>query len=329
MISAADVAKLRKTTGAGMMDCKKALTEANGDFDRAIQIIREKGQAVANKRADREASEGNVIAKASADGKFGAMIALNCETDFVAKNEDFVKLANEICDLALATKPANLEALKATAFQGKTVGDIIVEQIGIIGEKIELACCETLEGEVVYPYIHMGNKLATLVSFNQAGVDVQVYKDVAMQVAAMNPIALDKDSVSAETIESEKAIAIEKTKQEQIQKAVDNALSKAGINPAHVDSEDHIESNMAKGWITPEQAQQAREIKAKVAEEKANNIPAQMLENIVKGRIEKFYKESTLMNQEFIKDAKMSVKQMLDSASKGLVATGFRRYSLK
>ena len=329
-ISASDVAKLRKLTGAGMMDCKKALVESDGDFDRAIQIIREKGQAVANKRADREASEGDVIAKVSADGKFGALIALNCETDFVAKNEDFVKLANEICDLALATKPANLDALKNTPFKnGKTVEGIITEQIGIIGEKLELACCETLQGEVVCPYIHMGNKLATLVSFNQTGVDKQVYKDVAMQVAAMNPVALTKDDVPASVIENEMTVALEKTKEEQVEKAVEAALKKAGINPAHVDSDEHIESNTAKGWLTPEQAQQARDIKAKVAVEAAANLKEQMIQNIAQGRLNKFFKESTLLNQIFSKDNKITVEQMMSAASKGLTCTGFKRYALK
>ena len=329
-ISASDVAKLRKTTGAGMMDCKKALTEANGDFDRAIQIIREKGQAVASKRADREASEGNVIAKVSADGKYGALIALNCETDFVAKNEDFVKLAHEICDLALDKKPADLAALKALPFKnGKDVEGIITEQIGIIGEKLELACYESLSGESVCAYIHMGNKLATLASFNKTGVDAQVYKDVAMQVAAMNPVSLSKDDVPAAVVENELTVAREKTKEELVAKAVDAALKKAGINPAHVDSEDHIESNTAKGWLTPEQAQQARDIRAKVSVEAAANLKEQMVENIAQGRLNKFFKDSTLLNQEFIKDAKINVAQMMDAASKGLTCTGFKRYALK
>lgn len=329
-ISASDVAKLRKTTGAGMMDCKKALTEANGDFDRAIQIIREKGQAVASKRADREASEGNVIAKVTNDGKFGALIALNCETDFVAKNEDFVKLAHEICDLALAQKPANLDALKALPFKdGKTVEGIITEQVGIIGEKLELACYESISGEAVYPYIHMGNKLASLVSFNKAGIDAQVYKDVAMQVAAMNPVSLSKDDVPATVIENEMTVAIEKTKEEQVEKAVEVALKKAGINPAHVDSDEHIESNTAKGWLTPEQAQQARDIKAKVSVEAAANLKEQMIQNIAQGRMNKFFKESTLLNQAFVKDAKISVAQMMETASKGLTCTGFKRHALK
>lgn len=329
-ISASDVAKLRKLTGAGMMDCKKALVESNGDFDRAIQIIREKGQAVASKRADREASEGDVIAKVTADGKYGALIALNCETDFVAKNDDFVKLAHEICDLALSTRPANLDALKNTPFKdGKTVEGIITEQIGIIGEKLELACFESLEGEVVCPYIHMGNKLATLVSFNQSGVDAQVYKDVAMQVAAMNPVALTKEDVPASVIENEMTVALEKTKEEQVEKAIEAALKKAGINPAHVDSDEHIESNTAKGWLTPEQAQQARDIKAKVAVEAAANLKEQMIQNIAQGRLNKFFKESTLLNQTFIKDNKITVEQMMSAASKGLTATGFKRYALK
>ena len=329
-ITASDVAKLRKITGAGMMDCKKALGDANGDFDRAIQIIREKGQAVASKRADREASEGNVIAKVSEDGKFGVLIALNCETDFVAKNEDFVKLAYSICDLALANKPADLAALKNLPLQdGKTVEAIITEQIGIIGEKLELACFESLSGEAVFPYIHMGNKLATLVSFNQAGVDTQVYKDVAMQVAAMNPVSLSKDDVPASVIENETTVAIQKTKEELVNKAVEAALKKAGFNLYIAESEEHINEGIMKGRITEAQADEIRNLKATTAEQAAANMKEQMVQNIANGRMNKFFKDNTLLNQAFVKDNKLTVEQMMDAASKGLTATGFKRYALK
>ena len=211
-IKAADVAKLRKATGAGMMDCKKALQEAEGDFDRAVEVIRKKGQAIANKRADREASEGSVQAKV--DGGYGAMISLNCETDFVAKNEDFVKFAVSILDLAMANKPADLEALKALSVEGKTLADVITDKSGTIGEKLELAYFDSIQAEKVQAYNHFGNNLATLVGFNKANVDEQVAKDVAMQIAAMSPVAVDESDVSEDIIAQEKKIGREKALQE-------------------------------------------------------------------------------------------------------------------
>jgi len=217
-IKAADVAKLRKSTGAGMMDCKKALQEADGDFDKAIDVIRQKGKAIANKRADREASEGNVQAKV--DGNYGAMISLNCETDFVAKNDDFVKFAGSILDLAIAEKPADLEALKALSLGGKVLAEVIVDRSGTIGEKLELAYFDSIQAEKVQAYNHIGNNLATLVGFNKADVTEQVAKDVAMQIAAMAPVAVDEAGVSAEVIAKEKEIgrakALEEGKPENI-----------------------------------------------------------------------------------------------------------------
>jgi len=207
-IKAADVQKLRKATGAGMMDCKKALQEADGDFEKAIEVIRKKGQAVASKRADREASEGNVQARV--EGTFGALISLNCETDFVAKNEDFVRFATSILDLAMAEKPSDLEALKALKMGGKSVADQIIEQTGTIGEKLDLAYYDFVKAEKVQAYNHPGNNLATLVGFNKADVAEQVAKDVAMQIAAMSPIAVDEHGVSPEVIEQEKKIGREK-----------------------------------------------------------------------------------------------------------------------
>ena len=328
--TAKDVMTLREMSGAGMMDCKKALTECDGDMDKALDFLREKSLAASAKKALRIAAEGIVDCLVCDKCGVGVIVEVNCETDFVAKNEDFVKLAHEICDLAIANKPADLDALKNLPFKnGKNVEGIITEQIGIIGEKLELACFESLSGEAVYSYIHMGNKLATLVSFNKAGVDPQVYKDVAMQVAAMNPVSVSKDDVPASVIENEMTVAIEKTKEEQIQKAVEAALKKAGINPAHVDSDEHISSNTEKGWITPEQAAQAREIKAKVSVEAAANLKEQMIQNIAQGRMNKFFKESTLLNQAFIKDSKVSVEQMMNAAEKGLTAVAFKRYALK
>ncbi len=211
-IKSADVAKLRKSTGAGMMDCKKALQEANGDFEKAVEVLRKKGQAIASKRADREASEGNVQAKVK--GNFGAIVALNCETDFVSKNEDFIKLVTSILDLALENKPSNLEALKALPMDGKTVADVVTERTGVIGEKIELGYYDFIQAEKVQVYNHFSNMLSTLIGFNKADVDEQVAKDVAMQVAAMSPVAVDKDDVPAEVIAKEKELGREKALQE-------------------------------------------------------------------------------------------------------------------
>lgn len=270
-ISASEVSKLRKTTGAGMMDCKKALTESNGDFEKAIEIIRKKGQAVANKRADREASEGVVLAKSNAAATIGYMIALNCETDFVAKNADFVKLANNIIDTAIAANCNDIDTLKAQKIGGKTIDELIVEQIGVIGEKIELAFFHKIESAQVIPYIHYGSKLATLVGLSVA-VNIEVGKDVAMQIAAMSPVAIDKDDVPAEVIAKEKEIG--------------------------------------------------RELAIKEGK------PENMLDKIAEGKVNKFFKENTLLNQEFTKDSKLTVRQYLQSANKDLTVTSFKRYSL-
>ena len=210
-ITMAEISKLRTMTGAGMMDCKNALTEANGDFDKAIETIRKKGQAIAAKRSDREASEGCVLA--AAKGDFAAVLALKCETDFVAKNADFVALTKEILDLAINTKPANLDALKASNLNGSTIEQLVTDRSGITGEKMELDMYEFVSGPTTVSYIHPGNKLATIVAFNQADVDTQVAKDIAMQVAAMNPVAVAKENVSEEIIAKEKEIAKDKARQ--------------------------------------------------------------------------------------------------------------------
>lgn len=271
-INAADVAKLRRVTLAGMMDCKKALEESGGDFDKAIEIIRKKGQAVANKRADRDATEGVVFSKVNPDGKMGAIIVLNSETDFVAKNADFIAFATKILDLALAKNPANLEALLALPLDGGTVSSKIIEYLGIIGEKVELSYFEKIEAAHVQAYIHPGSKLATLVGFTKAGVDAQVYKDIAMQIAAMNPVAVDKDFVSEKVI--------------------------------------------------------AQEIEIGKEQARLDGKPENMLEKIAQGKLAKFFKESTLLNQDFVKDNKMTVKQYLQSANKELTVTTFKRVSL-
>ncbi len=229
-ITAADVMKLRKATGAGMMDCKKALTEADGDFDGAVQIIREKGKLVASKRSDRKASEGVALAKVSDDNKFGAIVVLNCETDFVAKNEDFVKKTADFAGVAVAGKPADIEALKALELEGRTIADQVTEQTGVIGEKIELGYYSNINAEYVVGYIHPGNKLATLVGFSKTGFDAQVGKDIAMQVAAMSPVAVDKDSVSQEVIDKELEIAKEKFRQEGKPEAMLDKIAQGSLN---------------------------------------------------------------------------------------------------
>lgn len=325
-VTMAEITKLRALTSAGLMDCKKALAETDGDIEAAVEILRKKGQAVAAKREDRQASEGCVIAKN--EGNFAAVLALNCETDFVAKNAGFVELTNKILDAAIANRVPNIEALKALEIDGRTVADLVVEETGKTGEKTEISAYEVVEAPSTTSYTHFGNKLATIVGFNLENVDYQAGRNVAMQVASMNPLAVDRASVPASVLESEKAIAIEKTKDEQVRKAVEAALKKAGLNPNHFDSEDHIESNMSKGWITEEEAAKGRAIMAEVAEQKRANLPAAMIENIAIGRVNKFCKESCLMEQEFINDAKMTIGQYLESTAKGLVAVAFKRVNL-
>ena len=326
-VSMADITKLRKMTGAGMMDCKNALTEAEGDFDKAMEIIRKKGQAVAAKRSDREASEGCVLAKK--EDNFAALIALKCETDFVAQNADFVKLTQQILDLAVANKCKTLDEVKALAFGNGTVQDAVTDRSGITGEKMELDGYLTVEGPATVVYNHMNrNGLCTIVSFNKV-VDEQLMKQVAMQIAAMNPIAIDEEGVPQSVKDQEIAVAVEKTKAEQVQKAVEVALKKAGINPAHVDSEDHMESNMAKGWITAEDVARAKEIIATVSAEKAANLPEQMIQNIAKGRLAKFLKEVCLLNQEDIMDGKKTVREVLKAADAELQIVDFKRFTLR
>ncbi|MBQ0024527.1 MAG: elongation factor Ts [Bacteroidales bacterium] len=327
-ITAKDVAKLRQMTGAGMMDCKKALVEADGDFARAQEIIREKGKLVAAKRADRETTEGAV--KVRVEGGKGIIICLGCETDFVSQNAEFQALANGIADAAMAGFPADIEALKACRMaNGETVEDAISQQTGKSGEKHSLAFYGKIEAPYIAQYVHAINgKLGAIVAFNKA-VPEDLGKGVAMQVVSMNPVSVSASECPKEVVEKELQIAIEKTKEEQVQKAVDAALKKAGINPAHCDSEDHIESNTAKGWLTPEQAQQAREIKKTVAEQKAANLPEQMVQNIAQGRLQKFFKENTLEEQEYqMSDGKVSVKDAIAAIDKDAKVLSFYRFSL-
>ena len=327
-IKAADVAKLRQMTGAGMMDCKKALVEANGDYERAKEIIREKGKLVAAKRADRETSEGRVIAKVSGDKAI--VVGLGCETDFVAKNAEFVALAEAIAEAAIASCPADKDALMACVLaDGRTVEAAVTEQTGKTGEKHVIVGYELVDAPYIVAYMHnVTGKLAAVVGFNKE-IDAQVAKGVAMQVASMNPVAVSAESVPQSVIDAELKTATEKTKEELVQKAVDAALTKAGINPAHVDSEAHIESNQAKGWITAEQAEQAREIIKTVSAEKAANLPEQMVANIAKGRLQKFFKEQTLEEQGYqMGDGKTSVKDVLKAADAEAKVLSFKRISL-
>ena len=326
-ISLADIKKLREMTSAGMMDCKNALTEAEGDFKRAVEILREKGKSTLTKRGDNETTQGAVLSRV--EGGKAILVCLGCETDFVAATPDFKALAAQIADKAIAEFPADLEALKAAKLaDGYSIDEDITNQAGKTGEKHILAYYGSLEAPFVAEYVHFNGKLGAIVAFNKE-VPADIARGIAMQVTSMNPVAVNAEAVPAEVIESERTVAIQKTKDEQVQKAVDAALKKAGINPAHVDSEDHIESNTAKGWLTPEQAQQARQIIAEVGAAKAASLPEQMIMGIVNGRIQKFLKENTLEEQEYqLSDDKQTVKAALAAVDKEAKVLAFKRFSL-
>ena len=287
-VTMADITKLRKMSGAGMMDCKKALTESDGDIEKAMEIIRKKGQAIAAKRSDREAAEGCVLAKK--DGEFAAIIALP---------------------------------------MGKgTIQEAVTDRSGITGEKMELDGYCVVEGAYTTVYNHMGkNQLCTIAAFNKESEEAA--HNIVMQIAAMNPIAIDEAGVPESVKEKEIQVAIEKTKAEQVQKAVEAALKKAGINPSHVDREAHMESNMDKGWITAEDVAKAKEIIATVSAEKAANLPQQMIENIAKGRLGKFLKEVCLLNQEDIMDGKKTVRETMKEIDPELQILAFKRFTLR
>ena len=273
-ITAAAVNELRKMTGAGMMDCKKALTEVDGDFEAAIDLLRKKGQKISANRADRDATEGAVIAKSTEDFKEGVIVRLSCETDFVAKNEDFVALANQIADIALENKAADVDALKALMIDGETIADRLTNEMGKIGEKIDVSKYAYISGPSVINYIHAGNRIGVLVQLNLDANDaiIEAGKDVAMQIAAMNPVSVDENDIPADVKERELEIGRE----------------------------------------------QAR----------AEGKPEAMLDKIAEGKLNKFYKESTLTKQSFVKDSSMSVEQMLSGVASGLKVTGFSRIAL-
>ena len=326
-ISIEDIKKLRAMTGAGLADVKKALTEAEGDFDKAKELLRERGLAIAAKRSDRETSNGCVLVK-NVDG-FAAMIALKCETDFVANGADFVKLTSDILDAAIAAKCHTLDEVKALKLGEGDVQAAVTQRSGITGEKMALDGYEVLEGENIEVYDHMGkHTLCTMVQLNQNNQDAG--HKVAMQVAAMKPIALDEASVPEAVKEEEYKVAVQKTKEEQVEKAVEVALKKAGLNPNHFDSEDHIESNQGKGWITAEDVAKFREIKETVSAEKAANLNENMIQNIAKGRVGKFLKENCLVCQEFqFGDGdKQSVADYLKKQDKELKIVAYKRFTL-
>lgn len=259
---------------------------------------------------------------------FAAIVALKCETDFVAKNESFRNLTKAILDAAVAAGAKSLDEVKALDLNGRTVEENITDEIGKTGEKMELGAYEYVEAPTVAAYDHLGNKLATIVGLSVEGIDPAIGKEISMQVAAMNPVAVDRTCVPQNVIDGELKVAIEKTKEEQVKKAVEAAIRKAGYNPNHFDSEAHIESNLAKGWFTQEDADKVRQIMKETAEAKAANLPEQMIQNIANGRLNKFFKENCLMEQEYHRDAKMTVAQYLDSEVKGLVVVDFKRVNL-
>ena len=326
-ISIDDIKKLRAMTGAGLADVKKALTEAEGDFDRAKELLRERGLAIAAKRSDRETSNGCVLVK-KVDG-FAATIALKCETDFVANGADFIALTQSILDAAVAAKCKTLDEVKELDINGQKAQEAVTQRSGITGEKMELDGYLTLEGDNVEVYDHMGkHTLATMVQLNKENVEVG--HKLAMQVAAMKPVALDAQSVDQKILDEEYKTAVEKTKLEQVEKFVEMKIKKAGINPNLVDSEDHIESNMAKGWLTQEQADEARKIIADAKVEGEAQLKMPMIENIAKGRVQKFLKENCLVDQEFqFGDGdKATVAQWVAQQDKELKIVAFKRFTL-
>ena len=323
-----DIKKLRSMTGAGLGDVRKSLIEAEGDFDKAKDLLRERGLAIAAKRSDRETSNGCVLVKKVAG--FAAMVAVKCETDFVAAGKDFIDMVQQILDAAVAAKAKSIDEVKALKLaNGEDAATAVQQRSGITGEKMELDGYNFIEGDNVEVYDHMNkHTLCTMVQLNKDNAEAG--HKVAMQVAAMKPVALDEASVPQSVKDEELKVAIEKTKEEQVERQVVNAIKKAGINPNLVDSDDHIESNMAKGWLTQEEADKAREIKKTVGEQAAANLKEQMIQNIAQGRMKKFFKENCLVDQEFqFGDGdKISVSQWLKNQDKDLKIVAYKRFSL-
>ncbi|MBQ7691223.1 MAG: elongation factor Ts [Muribaculaceae bacterium] len=322
-----DIKKLRDMTGAGLSDCKKALIEAENDMDKAMELIRKRGQAIAAKREDRNAAQGISIGKSAGD--FAAIVALKCETDFVAKNEKFVTLAKCILDAAVAARAKNMDEVNALTIDGKSVPEAITALSGITGEKMELGAYECIEAPSTVCYNHFNGMLAALVGFNQAEVDSDVAKGIAMQVASMNPIKATREQIPQSTIDSELQLAIDKSKAEQVQKAVEVALKKAGFNAYYCATEEHQEEAVRKGIMTAEQLAQAKKIMADTAAEKEANMDEKMIQNIAKGRLNKFFQENVLMEQVYeAGENKETVAQFLAKSNKDLKAIDLRRVNL-
>lgn len=327
-VSIEDIKKLRAMTGAGLADVKNALNEAEGDFDKAKELLRERGLAIAAKRSDRETANGCVLVKA-VDG-YAAMVAVKCETDFVANGKDFIAMVQEILDATVAAKAKSIDEVKALKMaNGDDAATAVQQRSGITGEKMEIDGFNFIEGENLSVYDHMGkHTLATIVQLSNNNEEAG--HKVAMQVAAMKPVALNEASVPQEVKDEEYKVAIQKTKEEQVEKAVVVAIKKAGINANLVDSEEHIESNINKGWLTREDADKALEIKKTVAEEKAANLNENMIENIAKGRLNKFFKDNCLVDQEFqfADGDKINVADWLKSQNKDLAVVDYKRFTL-
>lgn len=327
-VSIEDIKKLRAMTGAGLADVKNALNEAEGDFDKAKELLRERGLAIAAKRSDRETANGCVLVKA-VDG-YAAMLAVKCETDFVANGKDFIAMVQEILDATVAAKAKSIDEVKALKMaNGDDAATAVQQRSGITGEKMEIDGFNFIEGENLSVYDHMGkHTLATIVQLSNNNEEAG--HKVAMQVAAMKPVALNEASVPQEVKDEEYKVAIQKTKEEQVEKAVVAAIKKAGINANLVDSEEHIESNINKGWLTREDADKALEIKKTVAEEKAANLNENMIENIAKGRLNKFFKDNCLVDQEFqfADGDKINVADWLKSQDKDLEVVDYKRFTL-
>ena len=306
-----DIKKLRDMTGAGLSDCKKALIESDNDIEKAKELIRKRGQAIAAKREDRDAAQGIAIGKSV--GNFAAIVALKCETDFVAKNEKFVTLAKNLLDAAIENRVKTLDELTALTIDGKSVPDAITALSGITGEKMELGAYECVEAPSTVVYNH----------FND------VAKAIAMQVASMNPMKATRDQISKEVIDEELRVAIDKTKAEQVKKAVEAALKKAGFNPYYCATVEHQDEAVRKGYMTQEQVEQAKKLMADTAAQKEANMPEQMIQNIAQGRLNKFYQENVLMEQIYeAGENKETVAQFLEAASKGLAAIDMKRVNL-
>ncbi|MGM9840155.1 MAG: translation elongation factor Ts [Sodaliphilus sp.] len=326
-VSIEDIKKLRNITSAGMVDCKKALIEAEGDLNKAIEIVRKRGQAIAAKRADRDAAEGRALAKA--DGQFAAVISIKCETEPVANNEKFVNLVNDTLDAAMAARVKTAAEVLALPLYETTVEDQIKVLSGVTGEKMEMGEYAVVEGAATVAYNHFNKKLSTVVAFNNE-VAEDVAKTIAMQVASMNPIVATRDQISQEKIDEEYNIAVEKTKAEQVKKAVDVALKKAGFNTYYCETEEHMDEALRKGYMTEEQLAEAKKIKEETAEAKKANLPEQMIKNIAQGRLNKFFAENVLMEQEVDADGvdKMTVANYLKTFNKELAAIDMKRVNL-